>query len=144
MKITNTNINLLNVCIRQILATSDKISGGIIFNLNRNAGLLKTPLEELDKTRNKIVDQYVDKDKDGIQKYKKQTAEEKKDKVPSLLSFTTKNEELADSELKEVFETELDIEFIKLPLSKFETLSLDTKKIPGLNVFIDCIIDEAN
>lgn len=144
MKITNTNINLLNVCISQMLATSDKLAGGIIFNLNRNAGLLKTPLEELDKTRKKIVDQYVDKDKDGIQKYKKQTDEEKKEKVPALLSFTKKNEELADSELKGVFETELDIEFIKLPLSKFETLELDTSKIPGLNIFIDCIIDVDN
>jgi hypothetical protein len=137
MKIQNSEINILNVCISQILATTDRISGGIIFNLNRNAGILKPLLEDIDSTRKAIVDQYVDKDEDGKHKVKE-------DSDGKLLSFTKENEALANSEIEEVFKAELDVDFIKLPLSKFETLSLDTSKVPGLNVFIDFIIDEDN
>lgn len=137
MKIQNSEINILNVCISQILATTDKISGGIIFNLNRNAGILKPLLENIDSTRKAIVDQYVDKDENGKHKVKEGSD-------GKLLSFTKENEALANSEVEEVFKTELDVDFIKLPLSKFETLSLDTSKVPGLNVFIDFIIDEDN
>lgn len=144
MKVTNKNINLLNICIAQMLATTDKISGGIIFNLNRNSGLLKPLLEDIDATRKKIVDQYVDKNKDGKPKFKKQTESQKEAKESEAYSFTDENEKIANDEINELFETELEIEFIKLPLSKFESLLLDTSKIPGLNVFVDCIIDEDN
>jgi len=142
MKVKNSDVNLLNICISQILATSEKLSGSVIFNFNRNAGLLKPLLENIDDTRKKIIDQHVEKDDKGEILYKEQDSEDA-ESVKEYL-FTKENEELANIEIQELFKEEVDIKLIKLPLSKFETLSLDTSKIPGLNVFIDHIIDEDN
>lgn len=138
MKITNANANLLNICFVQMLSTSNKLSGGVIFNFNRNVSLLKPFLEDIDSTRKKIIDQHVDKDENG-----KATFKPKKDEdSPQEYSFTKENEKIANDEIKELFDTEVEINFIKLPLSKFETLSLDTSKVPGLDVFIEYMIDE--
>ena len=76
MKVKYSDLNLLNICLANILATSNSLSGKVIHTFSKNTRLIKPFLEEADNSRKKIVDQYVDKDKDGKQKYKKLTDEE--------------------------------------------------------------------
>lgn len=144
MKVKYSDLNLLNICLANILATSNSLSGKVIHTFSKNTRLIKPFLEEADNSRKKIVDQYVDKDKDGKQKYKKLTDEEQEAKMQPSFSFTKENEIIANDEIQAIYKEEVEIQFIKLPLSSFETLSLDTSKIPGLDVFVEYMVDEEN
>ena len=90
MKVKYSDLNLLNICLANILATSNSLSGKVIHTFSKNTRLIKPFLEEADNSRKKIVDQYVDKHENGSHKYKELTDEEKEANMHPLLSFSEK------------------------------------------------------
>jgi hypothetical protein len=133
----------LQGCINGILATSDKVAGGIVFNLNKNLKAVLDHSEAFNDSRKKIVEGYAEKDKDGKIVYEELTKEDREAGIKSKLKFAEGEYEKANNEIMDLLQEEVKVELTQLPLSKFETLDFDTSKILGFDVFVDHMIDES-
>lgn len=111
MKIKNIEIEQSVSVINKLL--SSKLSVVTFFNLKKNADEINKILNSLKEARQKIIDEYCDKDSGG------------KAITENGVYHFTENEEKFNEEYAKLMNVENDVKIIKFDIEEFKNVELD-------------------
>jgi len=142
-KITLGEVYGVSRSIFELSSSVPSMKGKIVYALSKNEAKLEVILTKADRDRAEMLKKYVKLDKEGQFKYVKHTQEEiEKGQQPMLDYKSEKDKVKAATEIQNLMEAEVDIEFHKINMSEFENLDIIPQRNQSIGLFMKYIVSE--
>jgi len=142
-KITLGEVYGVSRSIFELSSSVPSMKGKIVYALSKNEAKLERILTKADKDRGEMLKKYVKLDKDGQFKYIKHTQEEiEKGQQPVLDYKSEKDKVKAATEIQNLMEAEVEIDFHKIEMKEFENLDIIPQRNQSIGLFMKYLISE--
>lgn len=142
--LTNRDAMSLNQALVDISNSTANMPGKVIYAITKSKGKIDSAVKLVEKTRQKLLKQYVEVNKDGSFKLTEPTEEEVAQGMrPEYVYKDPENgPQDATTEFNKLLDEECDVDLHKIPLHMFENLVINTQRVNFLDIFIEHMVYE--
>ncbi|MHA2401860.1 MAG: hypothetical protein ACXADH_02630 [Candidatus Kariarchaeaceae archaeon] len=138
---SNREAMSLNQAIVDITNSTPNMPGRIVYALTKTKTHLTRAIEIIEKTRVKVLEEYVKKDSKGQLVLTEPTDEEiAQGARPQYVYKSKKGEAQAKEAFDELLDQPADVNLHKIALHDFESLTINTQRVNFLDLFIEHMI----
>ena len=119
------------------------MKGKIVYAMTKNESVFERLLSKADKDRAEMLKKYVKMDKDGQFKYVEHTPEEiEKGQTPVLDYKSEKDKATAATNIQNLMEEVIEVDFHKIRMSDFENLDIVPQRNTNIGLFINYLVND--